>query len=81
MVGDFNDWDETANPLAIVHEGVWAGVVAGLKDGDIYKYAVEGPDGEVRLKADPFAFHAENGLPPRRRCGISKATSGTTPNG
>ena len=62
VVGDFNDWDEHANALNMVHPGIWAGEVAGLQDGDIYKYAVEGPDGKVQLKADPFAFHAENGL-------------------
>ena len=62
VVGDFNDWDEAADPLIPVHPGIWAGVVSGLRDGDIYKYAIEGPDGTVNLKFDPFAFHAENGL-------------------
>ena len=62
VVGDFNEWDESANPLQLVHSGIWAGVVAGLQDGDIYKYAIVGANGEVNLKADPFAFHAENGL-------------------
>ena len=62
VVGDFNEWDETATPLARVHDTIWVGEVAGLHDGDIYKYAIEGPDGTVALKADPFAFHAENGL-------------------
>ena len=62
VVGDFNGWDQTANPLELVHDGIWAGEIAGLENGSIYKYAVEGPDGEVALKADPFAFHAENGL-------------------
>ena len=61
VVGDFNDWDQTANPLALVHPGVWSCEVAGLTNGSIYKYAIEGPDGEVSLKADPFAFHAETG--------------------
>ena len=62
VVGDFNDWDCAAHALQLVHEGVWAGEIPGLADGDIYKYAIEGPDGTVSLKADPFAFHAENGL-------------------
>ncbi len=62
VVGDFNNWDGAANALQLVHEGVWAGEVHGLADGDNYKYAIEGPDGTVNLKADPFAFHAENGL-------------------
>lgn len=33
-----------------------------IRDGSVYKFAVTGSDGVVRLKADPFAFHAENGL-------------------
>ena len=62
VVGDFNDWDEFANPMQQVHPGIFACIVAGLEDGDPYKYCVEGADGVKRLKADPFAFHAENGL-------------------
>ena len=53
VVGDFNDWDEHANALNMVHPGIWAGEVAGLQDGDIYKYAVEGPDGD---DAAPFPY-------------------------
>ncbi|WP_315897663.1 1,4-alpha-glucan branching protein GlgB [Xiamenia xianingshaonis] len=62
LVGDFNDWNEAATPLVHVHNGVYACVVEGLHDGDLYKYCIVGPDGKSRLKADPFAFHAENGL-------------------
>ncbi len=62
LVGDFNDWDEKATPLVHVHNGVYACIVEGLHDGDLYKYCIVGPDGKSRLKADPFAFHAENGL-------------------
>ena len=32
-------------------------------EGDGYKYEVHGADGHLRLKADPFAFHAE--VPPK----------------
>ena len=62
LVGDFNDWDEAANPMQEVRHGIYACVVEGLEDGDPYKYCVIGADGVKRLKADPFAFHAENGL-------------------
>ena len=30
-----------------------------MKDGDCYKYQIDGYDGQTVLKADPFAFHAE----------------------
>ena len=61
VVGDFNGWDKTATPMAPVQGGFWYAWVPGLKNGDIYKYAITGPDGTVRLKADPFAFHSETG--------------------
>ena len=62
LVGAFNHWDEAATPMEQVREGVYCCVVEGLSDGDPYKYAIKGADGTVQLKADPFAFHAENGL-------------------
>ena len=62
VVGDFNAWDETANPMKEVRHGIFACIIAGLEDGSSYKYSIVGADGETRLKADPFAFHAENGL-------------------
>ena len=35
------------------------GFLPGLKRYDTYKYAIQGPDGKVVAKADPYAFHAE----------------------
>ncbi|MGI9666089.1 MAG: 1,4-alpha-glucan branching protein GlgB [Acidimicrobiia bacterium] len=43
--------------------GVWHGLMAGIADGDVYKYRVTGADGQVVDKADPVAFKAEE--PPR----------------
>lgn len=62
VVGDFNDWNDQANPMQQTRPGIWVAVVAGLQNGSPYKYRIEGADGAVHLKADPFAFHAENGL-------------------
>ena len=62
VVGDFNGWDASANPMQEVQKGVYACVVGGLEDGSSYKYSIRGADGKVHLKADPFAFHAENGM-------------------
>ena len=62
LVGGFNEWDEEANPMQEVQPGIYACVVVGLENGSTYKYCIIGADGEKRLKADPFAFHAENGL-------------------
>ena len=52
VVGDFNSWDETANRLARRGE-IWEGFIPGLRQYDIYKYAVTGEDGERRYKAAP----------------------------
>ena len=62
VVGDFNGWDETADPMTEVRHGIFACVIAGLEDGSTYKYCIVGADGKKHLKADPFAFHSENGL-------------------
>ena len=58
VVGDFNQWDEQANKLRRSGE-IWEGFVPGLEAYTAYKFAVTGPDGEVRLKADPYGFHTE----------------------
>ncbi len=60
LVGDFNFWDDTANPMMRDEFGIWS-VTASVAPGSIYKYAVRGTDGRSVLKADPFAFHAETG--------------------
>jgi 1,4-alpha-glucan branching enzyme len=59
VVGDFNNWDASKNPMARQDTGVFIAFVPGLKDGDCYKYQMVGHDGRTVLKADPFAFHAE----------------------
>ena len=59
VVGDFNDWDAEKNPMSIVEREIWEGFVPGLQEYDLYKFAITGPDGEIRMKADPYAFHAE----------------------
>ncbi len=59
VVGDFNNWDPSKNPMEKLPQGIYAAFVSGLKDGDTYKYYIEGFDGKAVYKADPFAFHAE----------------------
>lgn len=61
VVGDFNDWDQGANPMerSDVGDGIWVTYIEGLEEGDIYKYAIKTPSGEVILKSDPYAFWSE----------------------
>lgn len=61
VVGDFNHWDETANPMTRSDKGngIWICYIEGLCEGDIYKYAITTASGEVILKSDPYAFWSE----------------------
>ncbi|WP_295752245.1 1,4-alpha-glucan branching protein GlgB [uncultured Oscillibacter sp.] len=58
VVGDFNEWTNGVHRLTRTGD-VWEGFIPGLKEYTSYKYAITGPDGEVRLKTDPYAFHCE----------------------
>ncbi|HUQ63721.1 MAG TPA: 1,4-alpha-glucan branching protein GlgB [Acidimicrobiales bacterium] len=64
VVGDFNYWNRSANPMTPVgSSGVWEAFVPGVGVGDKYKFQFLARDGSVVQKADPFAFEAE--VPPR----------------
>ncbi|MCR5815834.1 MAG: 1,4-alpha-glucan branching protein GlgB [Ruminococcus sp.] len=60
LVGDFNDWDKDADPLEkIANTEVWEIFKTGLKQFDTYKYAIDGCDGKIHMKTDPFGTHME----------------------
>ncbi|OUO35744.1 1,4-alpha-glucan branching protein GlgB [Olsenella sp. An290] len=60
VIGDFNGWDETANPLVPTQTGgVWQGFVPGVGHEALYKYLIETMDGRKLYKADPYGFYAE----------------------
>lgn len=61
VVGDFNGWNEDANPMACRGEsGIWEGFVPGIGQGAIYKYAISSNvNGYKVQKTDPFAFFGE----------------------
>ena len=59
VVGDFNNWDKTANSMHLISEGVWECEMDALSQYDCYKYCVETKDGRFLLKADPYAAHYE----------------------
>lgn len=62
VVGDFNNWNADADVLEPYEGGVWVGFKKGLKDGDLYKYCIDGADGKQVLKSDPFAAYNECGI-------------------
>ena len=60
VVGDFNSWDINANPMEMIADTeVWEAFIPGLNLYDTYKYAVDGCDGKVHMKADPYGTHTE----------------------
>ncbi len=60
VVGDFNDWDAERDPLrALGSSGIWERFVPGVPVGSAYKFAITTREGEVRLKADPYARCAQ----------------------
>jgi len=61
VVGDWNHWDATADPLrrSSTQDGTWHGRVPAAQAGELYKFSITGFDGRTTLKADPFAASAE----------------------
>ena len=60
VIGEFNDWDEQANPMTKAGPiGVFEVFVPGAKVGQLYKFFIVGMNGEHLFKADPYANEAE----------------------
>lgn len=60
VVGTFNDWHPDAMPLEKDDQtGLWTGFSTEASLWDKYKYAVTDHQGQICLKADPFARHSE----------------------
>lgn len=61
VVGEFNDWNESAAPMERLGEKstIFATFVEGVKEGQMYKYLLVLPNGNKIYKADPYANYAE----------------------
>ncbi len=59
VIGDFNGWDRSANPMEKISDSVWEAEIPRLKQFDSYKYSIETEDGRILEKADPYAAHYE----------------------
>jgi 1,4-alpha-glucan branching enzyme len=62
VVGGFNHWDGRRHPMRRRGAtGVWEIFVPGLGEGEVYKYELIGPHGELLpLKADPVGFGSQH---------------------
>lgn len=60
LTGDFNYWDNLNLPMKrIGGSGLWNIVVESASQYQNYKYRIISETGEVRHKADPYAFHSD----------------------
>ena len=60
VIGAFNNWDGKNHEMTRLEPlGIYELFVPGVGEGDTYKYLIEGADGNMHYKADPYAFHAE----------------------
>lgn len=60
VVGDFNNWNEYANPMeSIKGGGVWECYVPAIDRFTAYRYCVETPWNQKLYKSDPYGFHFE----------------------
>jgi len=77
VVGEFNFWDGRRHPMRLRREiGVWELFVPAARTGQLYKFEIIDKDGQLRLKADPYAFEAQ--MRPQTAsmiCGIPEKTT------
>ncbi len=61
VIGDWNHWVHNKDALRPRESsGIWEGTIKNVGHGTRYKFAITGPDGHTREKADPFATRAEH---------------------
>jgi 1,4-alpha-glucan branching enzyme len=64
VVGDFNSWDGRLHAMRSMGSGgIWELFLPEIGAGERYKYELLSPDGELLLKADPYAQETE--VPPK----------------
>ncbi len=72
VVGDFNSWDGRLHPMrSLGSSGIWELFLPGVEPGARYKFELLTADGQLALKADPYAFEAE--MPPQTASVVFKS--------
>ncbi|MBP1561819.1 MAG: 1,4-alpha-glucan branching protein GlgB [Oscillospiraceae bacterium] len=60
IVGDFNDWDRTKNPMEqLADPSVWEIFLPNVEKYFTYKYSIETAHMSIVMKADPYGTHME----------------------
>ena len=60
VIGEFNNWDEDANPMKKLGDGgIWSCFIPDVQKNQLYKFLIVTSGGDKLYKADPFANYAE----------------------
>ncbi len=59
ITGDFDNWQGDRFPMQNTGDGIWQTTIDSLPEQANYKYKIVGCNGQIFLKADPFAFAAQ----------------------
>lgn len=59
LIGDFNGWDPSAQPMERLDGGVWECTLQHVDTYVAYKFHIVGQNGQAVDKSDPFAVHQE----------------------
>ena len=60
VIGEFNNWDGRRHVMRFHRDnGIWDIFIPAVKLNALYKFEIRDANGDVREKADPYAFGAE----------------------
>lgn len=61
VVGNFNSWNSQGHPMNVRWDGsgIWEVFIPGVGHAEYFKYHIEGANGYIVQKGDPYAFHWE----------------------
>ena len=60
LIGEFNNWDGRNHEMSRLEPlGIYELFVPGIEEGTTYKYLIDGADGNLHYKCDPYGFSAE----------------------
>ena len=62
VTGNFNDWAPGVHNLFVRldHSGIWEGFIPDVNRGEVYKYHIDGFNGKILDKGDPYAHYWEH---------------------
>src|SRR5215831_1716258 len=74
VVGSFNFWDGRKHAMhALQASGIWELFIPGVEIGALYKFEMRTREGQVMLKADPYALQMQ--LRPDNACMVASLDS------